>query len=92
MIKIRRIFGLTVITGTPYEMRRVDAMSGIELHEGDRVTLLPPQHHVHRNPRRKALIKYIEDQGGGEIAFDIKTNGDNPDTKIIKYLKDKGQL
>lgn len=76
MIKIRRIFGLTVVTGTPYEMRRVDALSGIEPHEGDRVTLLPPQHHIHRNPRRKALIKYIEDQGGVQRGFEIKTDGD----------------
>lgn len=72
VIKIRGIFGFVVVTGTPYEVDRVSALSGIELSPGDKVTLLPPRHHVHRNPRRKALLKYLEDQGGG---IDFKTDG-----------------
>jgi len=76
VIKVRRIFGLTVITGTPHEIERVTALSGVELTPGDKVTLLPPLHHVHRNPRRKALLRYLEDKGG-EIEFKIETRGDS---------------
>jgi len=72
MIKIRHILGLTVVTGTPYEIERVSTLSGVELSPGDKVTLLPSQHHVHRNPRRKALLKYLEEQGGD---IDFKTDG-----------------
>ena len=70
VIKVRRILGVTVVTGTPHEIDRVSALSGVELKPGDKVTLLPELHHVHRNPRRKALLKYLEDQGG-DINFKI---------------------
>ncbi len=63
VIKIRRIFGLVVVTGTPHEIERVSALSGIELSPGDKVTLLPARHHVHRNPRRHPIMKWIEAQG-----------------------------
>ena len=80
VIKVRHILGVTVVTGTPYEIERVRALSGVALSPGDKVTLLPPRHHVHRNPRRKALLKYLEDRGG---EIDFKTTGapdtDNPD-------------
>ena len=81
MIKIRSILGFKVVTGTPYEITRVSALSGVELHEGDKVTLLPPRHHVHRNPRRKALLKYLEDQGATEMDFEIGTGGNSDGNK-----------
>jgi len=77
VIKTRRIFGLVVVTGTPYEVTRVSALSGVELSPGDKVTLLPPKHHVHRNPRRKAILKYLEYLGATEMDFEIKTGGDS---------------
>lgn len=77
MIKVRHILGVTVVTGTPYEIERISALSGVELSPGDKVTLLPPRHHVHRNPRRKALLKYLEDQGVAEMDFEIKTGDDS---------------
>ena len=72
VIKVRRILGVTVVTGTPHEIDRVFALSGVELSAGDKVTLLPPRHHIHRNPRKKALLRYLEDQGGD---IDFKTGG-----------------
>ena len=72
MIKVRRIFGHAVVTGTPHEIDRVTALSGVELSPGDKVTLLPPLHHIHRNPRRKALLRYLEEQGG-DIELKIGT-------------------
>ncbi len=77
MIKVRHILGLVVVTGTPYEITRVSALSGIELSPGDKVALLPPKHHVHRNPRRKALLRYLEDQGAAEMDLEIKTGQDS---------------
>lgn len=66
MIKIRRLFGLTIITGTPYEMEQVQAISGAELKDGDGIGKIPAFHHVHRNPIRKPIIKHIEDQNRKE--------------------------
>ena len=60
MIKIRRWFGFTVITGTCQEMNCVRALHGTKLSAGDKLTLLPVKHHVHRNPR-PALLKRMED-------------------------------
>jgi len=64
MIKLRRFLGLTVISGTRYEMDRLKALSGASLNDGDAVAVVPAFSHVHRNPRRKALIRYIEDREG----------------------------
>lgn len=61
MIKIRRILGLTIITGTAHELRAATAMSGSELSEGDKLTVLPYKHHIHRNPR-PPLLKIMEDK------------------------------
>ena len=65
MIKIRRIFGMTVVTGSDYELERLGALSGTKLAAGDAVCKLPAFYHVHRNPIRKALIKHIVDQDEG---------------------------
>lgn len=75
MIKIRRIFGLMVVTGTPREIERVSALSGIKLQESDKLTVLPLCYHIHRNPRRKALLKYLEDQGSTPMDFKVNTDG-----------------
>lgn len=64
MIKIRRIFGFTVITGTCHEINAVWALNGTELKPGDKLTLLPAKHHIHRNPR-PALLKRMEDGDSG---------------------------
>lgn len=78
MIKIRRILGLTVVTGTPYEIERVSALSGVELSPGDKVTLLPYRYHIHRNPGYPGIIKHLDGQDGGAMDFEIKTgNGNN---------------
>jgi len=82
VIKTRRILGCVIVTGTPYEVSRVDALSGVKLSPGDKVTLLPPKYHVHRNPRRKALLKYLEDQGATEMDFEIGTAEDSDDKKL----------
>lgn len=60
MIKIRRILGFTVITGTCQELNAVWALNGTTLSAGDKLTLLPAKHHVHRNPRPK-MLKIMED-------------------------------
>ena len=73
MIKVRRIFGLTVVTGTPHEIDRVSALSGVSLLPGDKVMLLPYRYHIHRNPGYPGILKYLEDQGGGVL--EIKTGG-----------------
>lgn len=52
MINIRRIFGLMVVTGTPYEVTRVSMLSFVTLLPGDKVVKLPLKHHIQRNPRR----------------------------------------
>ena len=62
MIKIRRMFGMIFVTGTPYELRRLEALSGTELREGDKLVTLPAKHHIHRNPR-PPLLKRMEDGG-----------------------------
>lgn len=62
MIKVRRQKNYTIVEGTPDELARLDALSGIELEQGDKFVRLPLYHHVHRNPRRKPLIKYIEEK------------------------------
>ena len=60
MIKINRIFGLTIITGTDHELTSVRALSGTELKDGDKLVKLPYKHHVHRNPGYPAIIAWIE--------------------------------
>ena len=60
MIKIRQIFGLTIVTGTCQEINCLWALNGTDLKAGDRLTLLPAKHHIHRNPR-PALLKRMED-------------------------------
>lgn len=60
MIKIRSLLGFTVVTGTHQELRAVVALNGTELKPGDKLTLLPAKHHIHRNPR-PALLKRMED-------------------------------
>jgi hypothetical protein len=62
MIKTRRLFGMTIVTGTAHEMGRIEALHGTTVNPGDKLTLLPGGHHVHRNPRRKPILRYIEDQ------------------------------
>ncbi len=73
MIKIRRIFGFMVVTGTPHEITRVQALSGVELSPGDKVTLLPYRYHIHRNPGYPGILKYLEDQGG-DAGLEITIN------------------
>ena len=60
MIKIRRLFGFTVITGTCQELNAMHALNGTELKPGDKLVMLPAKHHIHRNPR-PALLKRMED-------------------------------
>jgi hypothetical protein len=60
MIKVRRMFGLTIATGTPHELRRLEALSGTELSDGDKLCKLPAKHHVHRNPR-PPMLKMMEE-------------------------------
>ena len=79
VIKTRQIFGLTVVTGTPYEIERVRALSGVELSPGDKVTLLPYRYHIHRNPGYPGILKYLEEQDGGARAFKIMTGGESDD-------------
>lgn len=62
MIQIRRIFGRVFVSGTALELSHLQGLSGVELSDGDKLVKLPAHHHVHRNPRRKALLKYIEDK------------------------------
>ena len=80
VIKVRRILGVTVVTGTPHEIDRVFALSGVELSPGDKVTLLPYRYHIHRNPGYPGIIKYLDDQDGGARAFKIMT-GDKSDER-----------
>ena len=75
MIKVHRIFGHAVITGTPHEIDRVTALSGVELSPGDKVTLLPYRYHIHRNPGYPGILKYLNDQDGGARSFKIMTGG-----------------
>ena len=77
MIKIRRGFGFAIALGTHEEITRLIALSGTELKPGDKLTVLPAKHHVHRNPRRKPLLRYLEDKGD---EIDLKTDG-GPDEK-----------
>lgn len=69
MIKISRILGLTIVHGSRVELDRVADLNGTELNagdkliplrEGDKFTLLPAKHHIHRNPRPK-LLQIMED-------------------------------
>ena len=79
VIKIRGIFGFVVVTGTPHEIDRVSALSGVELSPGDKVTLLPYRYHIHRNPGYPGIIKHLDGQDGGAMDFEIKTGGDGND-------------
>ena len=73
MINIRSILGFTVITGTPYEITRVSALSGVTLLPGDKVTLLPYRYHIHRNPGYPGILKYLEERGG-DVGLEITIN------------------
>lgn len=60
MIKIRRGFGFAIALGSHDEIDKLVALHGTQLKPGDKFTLLPAKHHIHRNPR-PAMLKIMED-------------------------------
>lgn len=66
MLKVRRLLGMTFVTGTDHEMRCMEAISGTALRPGDKIVKLPWKHHVHRNPKYPMLIKFMEDKEDGK--------------------------
>ena len=66
MITIKRTKYYAIVQGTEEEMRRLDGLAGAEVNPGDKLTVLPYKHHVHRNPGYPALIKIIEDKEAGK--------------------------
>jgi hypothetical protein len=63
MIRIKRTTNYIIVQGDAHELDRVAALNGTVLLSGDKLTLLPAKHHVHRNPR-PALLKRMEDGDG----------------------------
>lgn len=53
MIKTRRVLGIVIVTG----IASTDEI--IVKPQGSKLVVLPPWHHIHRNPRRP-IIAWIE--------------------------------
>jgi hypothetical protein len=66
MIKVRRLLGMVIVTGSNHELERMTALTGTALRPGDKICKLPWKHHVHRNPKYPMLIKFMEDKEDGK--------------------------
>jgi hypothetical protein len=68
MIKVRQVAGVLIVTADNIvEEQAVRALTSTELSYGDKLVRLPAHYHVHRNPIKKAILRYIVDKEEGRL-------------------------
>jgi hypothetical protein len=59
-MKIVKLFGMLLVFGSAQDKAELMKFNGVSLAEGARLVTLPKHFHIHRNPIRKPILRYIE--------------------------------